>query len=52
METGKIVKSSQEQAVASWINYLNQIRLDRLMEALSKEQENLENAMGTIKETL
>jgi len=52
MEAGKVVKCTQEQAVASWINYLNQVRLDRLMEALSKEQDNLENAMETIKDTL
>lgn len=52
MDAAKVVKSSQEQAVASWINYLNQIRLDRLMEVLSREQENLENALGTINETL
>ena len=52
MDAAKVVKSSQEQAVASWINYLNQIRLDRLTEVLSREQENLENALGTINETL
>lgn len=52
MDAKKIAKTGQEQAVASWINYLNQVRLDRLMEALSKEQENLETAMGTIKETM
>lgn len=48
MDAEKIVKSSQEQAVASWINYLNQVR----QEVLSREQKNLENALGTIKETL
>lgn len=52
MESEKIAKSSREQAVASWINYLNQVRLDRLMEALTKEQDNLDTAMATIKETL
>ncbi len=52
MQAEKVMKSSQEQAVASWINYLNQIRLDRLMEALSNEQENLEKAVATIRETL
>ena len=52
MDAVKAVKSTQEQAVASWINYLNQIRLDRLMETLSREQDNLENALETISETL
>ena len=37
MELGKTIKSTQEQAVASWINYLNQVRIDRLLEALSRE---------------
>ena len=52
MGLGKIIKSTQEQAVASWINYLNQVRIDRLLEVLSQEQENLENALKTINETL
>ena len=47
-----MIKSGQEQAVASWINYLNQVRLDRLMEALQKEELNLNEAMSTIGETL
>ena len=52
MEIGKVIKSTQEQAVASWINYLNQVRIDRLMEALAREQDNLETALNTINETL
>lgn len=52
MEPIKIAKSSQEQAVASWINYLNQVRLDRLMEALRNEEKNLDNALSTVNETL
>lgn len=52
IEAKKIIKSGQEQAVASWINYLNQVRLDRLMEVLQKEELNLNEAMSTISETL
>ncbi len=52
IEAKKIIKSGHEQAVASWINYLNQVRLDRLMEALQKEELNLNEAMSTISETL
>jgi hypothetical protein len=48
MKAEKIVKSSQEQAVAAWINYLNQVRLDRLVKALSKQDINLATAMETI----
>ena len=51
-EAKKTIKSGQEQAVASWINYLNQVRLDRLMETLQKEKSNLNEAMSTISETL
>ena len=40
-----ILKSSQEQAVAAWINYLNQVRLDRLIESLSKQDTNLATAV-------
>ena len=52
MEMRKVIKTTQEQAVASWVNYLNQVRLDRLMEALDREQENLNEALQTIGETL
>lgn len=48
MNTESVVKSSQEQAVGAWINYLNQVRLDRLTEALSKQNINFAVAMETI----
>ncbi len=48
MNAEKVVKSSQEQAVGAWINYLNQIRLDRLVDALSKQNTNSSTAMETI----
>ncbi|WP_195230898.1 hypothetical protein [Coprococcus comes] len=52
IEAKKMIKSGQEQAVASWINYLNQVRLDRLMKTLQKEESNLNDAISTISETL
>ncbi|WP_418967358.1 hypothetical protein [Catenibacterium sp.] len=52
MDKTKTIKSGQEQAVASWINYLNQERLDQLTKALNKEQLNLNEAMATINKTL
>lgn len=52
MSAGEIIKSGQEQAVASWINYLNQIRLDQLMESLRNEKLNLQEALKTIDETV
>lgn len=48
----KIVKNTQEQAVASWINYLNQVRLDELSKALHNQDFNLETSMKIIDETL
>lgn len=51
-KTRKIVKSDQEQAVASWINYLNQVRLDRLFTALQAQNTNLNQALQTLKATL
>ena len=52
MNFGKVAKSNQEQAVASWINYLNQVRLDRLMDALRQQDNNWEQAIDTLKETM
>lgn len=48
MDTEKIIKSNQEQAVGAWVNYLNQVRLDRLINALSQQDKNLEDAMATV----
>lgn len=55
MKIGKIsktVKSDQEQATASWINYLNQVRLDRLLNSLNTQDKNLATALDTIDQTL
>lgn len=41
----RIVKSTQEQATASWITYLNQIRLDTLLERLHQQDLNLKDAL-------
>lgn len=52
MQAEKIIKTGQEQAVASWVNYLNQVRLDRLFEALKQQDQNLKNAMESLSNTL
>lgn len=41
----RTLKSSQEQAVAAWINNLNQIRLDTLIERLDQQDDNLKEAL-------
>jgi hypothetical protein len=51
MEASKIVKNTQEQAVASWINYLNQLRLDNLVESINQQDLNLEKAIANIDNT-
>ena len=52
MSFGKLAKSNQEQAVASWINYLNQVRLDQLMYVLNRQDKNLATALRTLDDTL
>ena len=37
----RVVSSTQEQATASWINYLNQMRLDELVAKLQQQDQNL-----------
>ena len=48
----KVIKSNQEQAVASWINYLNQLRLDRLFQSLNSQNKNYEESIIALTETL
>lgn len=45
MNTEGNVKAMQEQAVASWITYLNQIRIDKFLDKLCSQDINLENAL-------
>lgn len=40
-----IIKSTQEQATAAWIDYLNQLRLDELVRRLDAQDISLENAL-------
>ena len=48
----KFVRSNQEQAVASWVNYLNQIRIDDLLRSFGQQDENLLNALTSIDEAI
>lgn len=43
-----IAKDNLDQAVASWINYLNQVRLNELVESLNKQNINFDNAMRSL----
>ena len=48
----KLTKSNQEQAVASWINFLNQLRLNELTQKLETQDSNLHAALDTLNHTM
>jgi hypothetical protein len=48
----KFVRNNQEQAVASWVNYLNQLRIDDLLSSFRQQDENLLNALTIIDEAI
>lgn len=47
-DAAEFVTSIQEQAVASWVSYLNQLRIDHLLSALSRQDENLRDALTSV----
>ena len=49
-DNNKVIKSSQEQAVAAWINTLNQKRLEELVRKLNSQDVNLEKAINELAE--
>lgn len=48
MDADQVVRSGQEQAVAAWVGYLNQLRIDALLAALHSQETNLEAALESI----
>ena len=48
MDASSIVKSTQEQAVASWVDHLNQLRLDELVSNLTQQDTNPERALEAL----
>src|SRR5699024_7953423 len=46
------IKNNQEQAVASWMNYLNQVRLDNLLSVLAQQDVNLRAVLGSVDQAL
>ena len=50
MKISSAVKSTQEQAVASWIGYLNQLRVEELIAKLTQQDTNLANALALLSE--
>ena len=51
MDAETIIKSTQEQGTAAWINMLNQIRLDKLLETLNSQDIQLEKSLEVLRET-
>lgn len=43
-----LVESNQQQAVASWVNYLNQLRIDQLLSSFRQQDGNFLQALGSI----
>lgn len=52
MDTEQVVKSTQEQAAAAWVGYLNQIRIEKLFSAFNQQNLNLQKAMDSINDAL
>ena len=48
----KFVRTTQEQATAAWINYLNQLRVDALLRSLATQRGNLSDAITSINAAL
>jgi len=51
-DAASLAKSNQEQAVAAWVNYLNQVRLDNLLSALSQQEQNFHDALTSVHDAL
>lgn len=47
-----VVKTNQEQAVAAWVNYLNQLRLDNCLSATRQQDVNLRDALASVDEAI
>lgn len=47
-DAAELTKSNQEQVAAAWINHLNQLRLERLLNALTRQNENLQDALASL----
>lgn len=48
MDVAQIVKTTQEQATAAWIDWLNQLRLNELLAKLDAQDINLERALAEL----
>lgn len=51
-DAAQLAKSSQEQAVAAWVNYLKQVRLNGLLSALNRHDLNLADALTSVDDAI
>jgi hypothetical protein len=52
LDPRELARSHQEQAVAAWVNHLNQLRLDNLLAALHQQDIHLGDALASVDEAL
>lgn len=52
MGVSRVLKTDQEQAVAAWIDYLNQVRFTDLINALNRQDGNLQDALDSLRSTM
>lgn len=52
VDVGKIAKTSQEQAIAAWVDYLNQVRITDLIASLNQQDGNLQDALDSLRSTV
>lgn len=48
MDVAQLVKSTQEQGFAAWVDYLNQLRLNELLAKLTAQDINLEKTLAEL----
>ncbi|UKF79903.1 hypothetical protein [Clavibacter californiensis] len=48
VDVPELAARNQEQAVAAWVNHLNQVRLDGLLAALRRQDGNLRDALARV----
>ncbi|AYF77856.1 hypothetical protein D7D52_33100 [Nocardia yunnanensis] len=51
-DAAEFITNTQEQAVASWVSYLNQLRVDNLLSALRQRDEHLRDALAGVDEAV
>lgn len=50
MKKDEVIKSSQEQGVAAWIDYLRVLRIEALLDKISAQDCNLEKALKSLED--